>query len=255
VTRRRGRAVALTAAASAVLVVAAVAAGTGPLIGSKRAGLLPLLPRRPGQPLPGASVTAAPATLPPPGPKGHATPLGDFVNAVGLAILVAGLAAIAMIAVFALVRAVRQWMPRTARSRGADRVVAESGDDTLDEATRRHLSSAVAAAMTDLDESADPRHAVLGCWLRLEDAVARSGAARAPAETSAELARRVLTGYAVQPADLDRLHGLYQRARYSAGGVPPGARDQARAALDTVRRGIERAAPTPVTAGPTQARP
>ncbi|MST32568.1 DUF4129 domain-containing protein, partial [Acidimicrobiaceae bacterium USS-CC1] len=92
----------------------------------------------------------------------------------------------------------------------------------------------VEAALRALDGETDPRGAVLACWLRLEDAVAATGAARAPAETSGELTRRVLAAHAVDPGGLARLHSLYLLARFSPAPVDPGAPAEARRILQGV---------------------
>jgi hypothetical protein len=99
-----------------------------------------------------------------------------------------------------------------------------------------------------LDEDGDPRHAVLACWLRLEDAVGRTGLARSRWETSAEFTTRVLRTYTVDPSRLEALHGLYRAARYSTSEVAPSARDAARAALQGLRAEIER--PVELAAAP-----
>lgn len=251
-TPRWGHIGPLVAAAAAVLVVAGVAAGTGPLIGSTPARPLRFLPGRLSRP-PTAGRTSGQVSLPRPPSvtRTHSSPLGTVVNAAVPILAAVALAVLLVIVLAAVLRQVRL----AARIRAADgEPVVESATQTADEAVRRQLRAGVAAALAHLDESADPRQAVLGCWLRLEDVVARSGAARAPAETSAELARRVLTAYAVEPSRLDRLHRLYEAARYSIGQVPEQARDEARASLDSVRRDIDRGL-TPATAAAAEAAP
>jgi hypothetical protein len=227
-------------AAAAVLIVAGAAAGAGPLITSTRAprprgGLHSPVPAVPAVP---ARPAVHPGTLPPrPGaqPASSAT-----VNTIWAVVAVALVAVLLFAAAVALIRRVR-FVARTTTDED------ESGTDAAcaaalaaAAATRGRLRSGVDAALADLDETADARQAVLGCWLRLEEAVARTGAARAAAETSAELARRVLVAYAVERPPLDRLHRLYQDARYSNAPVPPRAREDARAALAWLRRDIER---------------
>ena len=115
------------------------------------------------------------------------------INAIWAVVAAALLALLLAVAVVAVVRQLRL----AERTRSATDEIGDSATAASEESVRRQLSSGVAAALADLDESADPRQAVLACWLRLEEAVARTGTARAPAETSAELARRVLTAYAV----------------------------------------------------------
>ena len=249
---RTGKAGWLVPSAVAALIVAGAAAGAGPLITSTRGGPPQGPPGVHGVPKPVVSQRALPL---PTGSAAHPEPTSAAVGASAIdaiwAVLTAALLALLLvIAVAAIIRQLRI----VGRTRSADEEPVEgaSGTRAGDEAVRRRLRSDVEAALADLDESADPREAVLACWLRLEAAVARTGTARAPAETSAELARRVLTAYAVERSPLDRLHRLYQVARYSTAPVPTQAREEARAALDGVRRDIERGlAPATTSSGPT----
>lgn len=63
--------------------------------------------------------------------------------------------------------------------------------------------------------SGDPGDAVVAAWLALENAAADCGLARAPHQTPTEFTTTVLAGLRVDAAALDRLRGLYQRARFS----------------------------------------
>lgn len=117
---------------------------------------------------------------------------------------------------------------------------------------RVSLQAGVAAALSDLDEEANARDGVVACWLRLEASLQDLHAERAPAETSLELAQRVLGAYDVDPATLYGLQRSYQTARYSRETVTEAMRDRARSALQVVSRQLSRtrATPEPPTMSP-----
>lgn len=216
-------------AGGALVVVAGVGAGAGPLVvaGSARPLSSHSLPsRRWDRPtattLPGSPGTAR--QLPPAaGSLGSPGGLGWLLVAVAAA-------AVAALAVWRW----REWARyRVGASLAADPVgVAPAPGDAVPD---------VRAALRALDDETDPRGAVLACWLRLEDAVAATGAARAPAETSGELTRRVLAAHAVDPGSLARLHSLYLLARFSPAPVDAGAPAEARRILHGLRAQVDSA--------------
>jgi hypothetical protein len=72
--------------------------------------------------------------------------------------------------------------------------------DTEPAPAAEELHAAVTAGIEELaDDSADPRRAVIGCWLRLEAAAAAAGTERQPDDTPADLVSRVLTAHEVSP--------------------------------------------------------
>jgi hypothetical protein len=83
-----------------------------------------------------------------------------------------------------------------------------------------------------LDAVVDPTDAVLAAWVALEDAAARSGVPRRPADTPTELTSRVLAATEADEGAVTTLLGLYHRARFSVGGVGPEAVTEARRCLD-----------------------
>ncbi|MBG0831393.1 DUF4129 domain-containing protein [Planomonospora sp. ID67723] len=93
---------------------------------------------------------------------------------------------------------------------------------------------AIRAGLADLDAGDDPRRAVIACWLRLERAAAEAGAARAAADTPADLVARLLAAQRVGRDALDRLASAYRRARYSPREVDGPLREAARRALAEV---------------------
>lgn len=100
--------------------------------------------------------------------------------------------------------------------------------------TREDLDEAVTEGFARLDEGR-PGDAIVACWLAFERTAAAAGVARAPSETPAELAVRVLAVHWVSRQALERLADLYREARFSAHGLPESARAEARAALELLR--------------------
>jgi hypothetical protein len=109
------------------------------------------------------------------------------------------------------------------------------------EATREHVLAAVDAGLTELDDSdADPRRAVIACWVRLEQAAADAGTPRAPGDTPTDLVGRLLAEQQVSAIVLYPLAEVYRLARYAAHAVDTTMRDQARAALGHLRAELSR---------------
>jgi hypothetical protein len=107
--------------------------------------------------------------------------------------------------------------------------------------TREEVLAAVDAGLSDLDDTdADPRRAVIACWVRLEQAAAAAGTPREPGDTPTELVTRLLRGHDVSAAVLYALAEVYRLARYATHTVDAGMRDQARAALQQLRGELSR---------------
>jgi hypothetical protein len=111
-----------------------------------------------------------------------------------------------------------------------------------DEETERTVRAAVDAGLAELDDAdADPRRAVIACWVRLEAAAAAAGTERSPGDTSTELVSRLLTRHYVSGAVLSALAEVYREARFARHEVDQATREQARTALrqlrDELRRG------------------
>jgi Domain of unknown function (DUF4129) len=104
------------------------------------------------------------------------------------------------------------------------------------EETERQVRAAVEAGLAELDDTdADPRAAVIACWVRLEAVAALAGSARSVGDTSTELVARLLATRSVSVAVLDRLAEVYREARFATHPVDEATRDQARAALRLLR--------------------
>jgi hypothetical protein len=107
--------------------------------------------------------------------------------------------------------------------------------------TREEVLAAVDAGLSDLDDTdADPRRAVIACWVRLEQAAAAAGTPREPGDTPTELVTRLLRGHDVSAAVLFALAEVYRLARYATHTVDTGMRDRARAALQQLRGELSR---------------
>jgi len=112
---------------------------------------------------------------------------------------------------------------RMARGEGAELTFADALDDVL------------AETLDDLRAETDPRRAVIAAYARLERALAAYGLPRRPAEAPLEYLERMLESAEVTPAAGRRLTVLFERARFSQHEVGPEMKDEAIAALETVR--------------------
>ena len=107
--------------------------------------------------------------------------------------------------------------------------------------TREEVLAAVDAGLSDLDDTdADPRRAVIACWVRLEQAAAAAGTPREPGDTPTELVTRLLRGHDVSAPVLFALAEVYRLARYATYTVDTTMRDQARAAVQQLRAELSR---------------
>lgn len=205
-----------------LIALAALGAGGGRLLHTSRIGHVPL----PGGAR--ASATAATPHRPPTSQHPHA---GITAHGTALFWIVFG----ALLLAVAITAAVLLGLASQLRWGRLRRPVLPEAHLRERAAARDELVADIDAARREALDESDPRAAVLLCWVRLEAAVARVGTERGATETSAELTRRVLAGYAVEPAALDRLLALYETARYSTAAVDAAAQDEARRLLDAVR--------------------
>ncbi len=111
----------------------------------------------------------------------------------------------------------------------------------LDEA-QRELSLAADRQIEAL-RSGEPRNAIVACWVALEDAVARVGLPRDPAETSTEFTRRIVQAVTVDSRAATDLAALYREARFSAHPLLEAHRDTAIALLTALSEELRRARP------------
>jgi Domain of unknown function (DUF4129) len=129
------------------------------------------------------------------------------------------------------------WRNRWRRpEKPADVTFEKTPDGPVGEALVRDAAEQLAAV-----EVGGPRDGIVACWLRLEEVVAASGVPLHPAETSTELATRVLQALDVDPRAVARLAELYREARFSEHPMTETGRAQARDALRTLHEDLRRA--------------
>jgi hypothetical protein len=225
-------AVLILAAALAALV--AVGAGSGRLTGP---GARPLAARPAGTAHHSGRTSAAPRVPAPAAARGHRVgpaPAGARVQPLWLVLVLAALGAAGVVAVLVRLRRGRGGGPAwLAVRRGApdpEGAVPATGE-TLDPAQAREQAR---RALADLDWEAGPREAVIGCWLRLEQAALAAGLVGGPGATAGSLGTRLLAAAGVDGDALTVLRERFERARFSP--HPIGAEDwsAARAALREV---------------------
>ncbi|GAB3963218.1 DUF4129 domain-containing protein [Plantactinospora veratri] len=103
--------------------------------------------------------------------------------------------------------------------------------------TAQEVVAALDAGLVDLSDSdADPRRAVIACWVRLEQAAAAAGVERRPGDTPTDLVTRLLgAGRPVSADVLAAFADVYREARYATHTVDERMRAQALAALRRLR--------------------
>ena len=101
--------------------------------------------------------------------------------------------------------------------------------------TAAALDETLALSMADVAAETDPRRAVVAAWISMGDTLARHGLRRMPHEAAVEYMHRALRAVRVSAPSVERLTALFQRARYSDHPATAAMRDQALAALQSVR--------------------
>jgi hypothetical protein len=218
---RAPRTLPVAAAVVGVAVLAVAAAGTnGRWSIVDRFGLFDAQPTfsPPSVPVRSAGPPATPAPTPP--------DVGGWVQPVLWVLLV----------VAVLVAAFMVWrlLPRRARkARASTALGAHVLGQPVEEAAPA-VQRGLGAAQHLLDTVTDPTDAVLAAWVALEQAAARSGHPRRPADTPTEFTVEVLTATPADRAAVRTLLGLYHRARFSDTGVGAEAVTEARRCLDAL---------------------
>jgi len=102
--------------------------------------------------------------------------------------------------------------------------------------TGQEVMAAVDAGLVELsDTDADPRRAVIACWVRLERAAAAAGTPRLIGDSPTELVTRLLVGHQVSRRTLEGLAEVYREARYATHPVDERSRQAAIGALRQLR--------------------
>lgn len=135
---------------------------------------------------------------------------------------------------------------RKGLARGTGRRSVRSATETAQE-----VVAALDAGLVDLsDGDADPRKAVIACWVRLEQAAAAAGVERRPGDTPTELVTRLLgAGRPVSADVLAAFAEVYREARYATHTVDERMRAQARSALQRLRTELTTPSGSAGTAG------
>lgn len=97
------------------------------------------------------------------------------------------------------------------------------------------VAQAVNESLDDLHAETDPRRAVIAAYARLERVLADHGVARRPSEAPLEYLARILASLQVGDEAVATLTHLFERAKFSQHAVGPEMKEQAIAALVTVR--------------------
>jgi hypothetical protein len=124
---------------------------------------------------------------------------------------------------------------RYGRAHRRARPIEQAPDDLI-----RQVSSTLRSAMSQVAEG-QIRDGVILCWRRLEQTAEAAGLRRSPADTSSDLAGRLLASMPLSEAPLNRLAALYREARFSTHPIPAEAVAQARADLAQLRSELEMA--------------
>ena len=185
----------------------------------------------PDQPPPSPAISTSPLPQPVDEPT-HDNRWITLIAAIILGLLVAALLTFAVRKLLTILRGQIDTTPDNLTAGTATATHAEDVD--LPE-----LQDAVTRALAHLDGHARPRDAVVAAWVALEEAAARAGAHRDPAQTPTEFAGTVLAATPAPPAAVARLRTLYQRARFTDRPIDRPAVAEARAALADIARSLD----------------
>ncbi len=119
------------------------------------------------------------------------------------------------------------------RSRRQPRVAEPAPDDLA-----RRVADTLRQTMAQVAHG-QVRDGVILCWRRLEEIAEAAGYPRLAADTSTELAGRLLASLPLSPAPLNRLAALYREARFSSHPIGSEAVEQARTDLAQLRSELD----------------
>lgn len=145
---------------------------------------------------------------------------------------------VATVVALLLRQATRGWRFDRSDDGGED---ADPGDDTgetLSDTAVAALREGVQEATRALEDDVPPGDAVIGAWVAVETAAARTGVVRDRAETASEFAVRVLDATRADPAATRELLRLYLAARFGSHGVDADDVRRARDLLRVVGQGL-----------------
>jgi hypothetical protein len=110
------------------------------------------------------------------------------------------------------------------------------------EELREQLESVLSETLDDLESEQDPRRAVIRAYARMETVLAAHGLPREPHEAPLEYLARVLRDLRVRPVAAHALTELFERAKFSQHEIDAAMKEEAIAALATVRADLKAAA-------------
>lgn len=157
----------------------------------------------------------------PPGAEAPTVSVPLFTGAVSALLVVAALASLALAGFLLFGERLAQWWRRPAT------------------AERRPLTVAVEESLDDLQGDVDARLAIIRCYRRFEDALARSRVPRAPWQTPLEFMRDALARLPLPSEAVERLTRLFERARFSNEPLARAERDIAWGSLIEIRQSLE----------------
>jgi hypothetical protein len=104
------------------------------------------------------------------------------------------------------------------------------------------VTASIDDAIDDLEAEPDPRRAVIAAYARMENALRRSGLARAVSETPLEYLGRILLGLGSRADAVTRLTDLFEQAKFSTHRIDGSMKDEAIGALRAIRADVQGAA-------------
>lgn len=147
-----------------------------------------------------------------------------------------GLISIAVLVLVVVVAGTITWVlvrKRVFHTRGGQLVV-QRPSTPKNRPRKEEVVDAINAGLTALsDLDADPRGAVISCWVRLEGAAALAGTPRLPADSPTDLVARLMLSHSVNPQVLEGLAAVYREARFATHPIHEEMRS---AALDALRQ-------------------
>ncbi len=204
----------------------------------------------PHQPAP--EIYAPPQSQPPPARDHGPTPPQepDRVDSRWIVLVLVTLLALLIAVLLTLAARKLLQIRREPTDTTEDHLAPGTATTTLgDDVDLPQLQDAVTRALAHLDGHPRPRDAVVAAWVALEEAAARAGTRRDPAQTPTEFTGTVLAATPAPAGAVTRLRTLYQRARFTDRPVDTTAVDQARTALAEIARSLDVDRPGPAGRG------
>lgn len=147
------------------------------------------------------------------------------------------LAATLLLAVVGLIVTLGPRLPAFRWPRTAPRRPPRPAELAPDDVARR-VSEAFGTTLSQVAQG-QVRNGIILCWHRLEQTAEAAGFSRRPADTSTDLATRLLDALPVSPGPMNRLAALYREARFSSHPLGAEAVGQARADLAQLRSDLD----------------